>query len=193
MALEGELQTLPLRDLLDWLARRRASGRLTLSRGMTVRQFHLRDGRVTLVNSSEEWTRLGQLLIDRGLVEETEVAQMLEQRSSSRTRLGRLLIDAGVISGLQLGTVLGEKSRALLLDCLAWDGGDFHFDDQALARRQEAGSSPVDLQELLEAREDRFRPGLRAWWSAMTMSSRSARCPARTGPPSPGSASPRRR
>ena len=152
MALEGELQTLPMRDLLDWLARRRASGRLTLSRGMTVRQFHLRDGRVTLVNSSEEWTRLGQLLIDRGLVEETEVAQVLEQRSSSRARLGRLLIDAGVISGVELGTVLGEKSRALLLDCLAWDGGAFHFDEQAPARRQEAGSSPVDLQELLEAR-----------------------------------------
>src|ERR671913_480233 len=110
MALEGDLRTIPLRDLLDWLARRRASGRLTLSRGMTVRRFHLRDGRVTLVNSSEEWTRLGRLLVDRGLVEDGEVERALGQRPKRNVRLGRLLIDAGVISGHQLGSILGEKS-----------------------------------------------------------------------------------
>jgi Domain of unknown function (DUF4388) len=152
MALEGDLQTIPLRDLLDWLARRRASGRLTLSRGMTVRRFHLRDGRVTLVNSSEEWTRLGRLLVDRGLVEDGEVERALGQRSKRNARLGRLLIDAGVISGPQLGSILGEKSRALLLDALAWDAGNFHFDEQAPARRQEGRTPPIDLLEVLETR-----------------------------------------
>ena len=54
MALKGDLQTLPLRDLLGWLAQKEASGTLSLSRGMMARRFQLRGGRVMLSSSTDE-------------------------------------------------------------------------------------------------------------------------------------------
>jgi hypothetical protein len=151
MALGGDLQTFPVRDLLEWLARRRASGRLSLTRGMTARRFHLRDGRITLASSSEEWTRLGRLLIDRNLIDEIDLASALE-RCRPKVRLGKVLMDDGLITAAQLGSVLAEKARALLLDALAWTDGAFHFDDATPARKAEAGIPPVDLFELVEKR-----------------------------------------
>jgi hypothetical protein len=151
MALGGEIQTFPVRDLLEWLARRRASGRLSVTRGMTVRRFHLRGGRVTLASSSEEWTRLGRLLIDRNLIDEDELSAALE-RCRPKLPLGKVLIDEGLITAAQLGSVLAEKARALMLDALAWTDGSFHYDDSAPVNRPEAGIPPVDLFELVEKR-----------------------------------------
>ena len=42
MALQGDVTTVPVRELLAWLARRRATGILSLSRGMEVWRFQLR-------------------------------------------------------------------------------------------------------------------------------------------------------
>jgi hypothetical protein len=151
MALGGDIQTFPARDLLEWLARRRASGRLTFTRGMTIRRFDLRDGRVTLANSSEEWTRLGRLLMDRNLIDDLDLESALE-RCGPSLRLGEVLIDDGLINATQLGSVLAEKARALLLDALAWSDGSFQFDDQAQPHRAEAGLPPVDLFELVQKR-----------------------------------------
>jgi len=47
MALQGDVRTIPVRELLAWLARRRATGTLSLSRGMEVWRFQLRAGRLT--------------------------------------------------------------------------------------------------------------------------------------------------
>jgi hypothetical protein len=151
MSLGGELQTFPVRDLLEWLARRRATGRLTFTRGMTIRRFDLRDGRVTLASSSEEWTRLGRLLLDRNLIDDLDLESALE-RCGPSLRLGAVLIDDGLITPAQLGSVLAEKARALLLDTLAWSDGSFHFDDQAAPHRLEAGTPPVDLFEVVAKR-----------------------------------------
>ncbi len=151
MALGGELHTFSVRDLLEWLARRRASGRLTFTRGMTVRRFDLRDGRVTLASSSEEWTRLGRLLMDRNLIDDLDLESALE-RCGPSLRLGQVLIDDGLINAAQLGSVLAEKARALLLDALAWTDGSFQFDDRAAPHRLETGTPPVDLFEVVQKR-----------------------------------------
>ena len=53
MAFEGDVATFPVGDLLAWLAQRRATGVLSLTRRLTARRFHLRAGQVRLVSSSE--------------------------------------------------------------------------------------------------------------------------------------------
>jgi len=65
MAFEGDVATFPVGDLLAWLAQRRATGVLSLTRRLTARRFHLRGGQVRLVSSSEQEMLLGQLLVER--------------------------------------------------------------------------------------------------------------------------------
>jgi hypothetical protein len=153
MALQGDVATFPLRDLLEMLARTRASGRLSVSRGMAARRFHLVQGRVMLASSSDEQTLLGRLLIERGLIDQQQLDQALATRTAAtsrgRSRLGKALTEAGLVSAEQLASVLAEKTERMLIDTLGWHEGHFYFDDEAAPRRPAAVTSVVDLAELL--------------------------------------------
>ena len=153
--LEGDIDTYPLGELLAWLARSRATGVLTLARGMTIRRFHLRAGHICLVSSSEQELLLGQILVERKVLGESALAKALAGRGRSRTRLGRLLLRGGLVTQKQLRSILGEKVRRLLADALTWDGGRFLFEavepGQAgrRARRGEIGVA-IALDAVLE-------------------------------------------
>src|SRR4051812_3448413 len=114
MALQGDVATIPVRDLLGWLAERRASGTLSLSRGMVAWQFQLRDGLVLLASSSTKEALLGRLLVERGVIDEAQLATALERCRKTHARLGRTLTRAGMVSPRELARVLADKSKRLL-------------------------------------------------------------------------------
>jgi len=166
MALEGDLQTMAVREVLGWLAARKATGQLTLSRAMVVRRFHLRKGQVLMASSSEEETLIGRLLVEQGLVTETQLGKVLGQRGRSRARLvgpersegtrlrqqpiiGKALTEAGLIDEPTLARVLADKCERLLQDTLHWTEGSFHFQVGSQPRRQAGVASPLDLAALL--------------------------------------------
>ena len=148
MALQGDVKTIPLREVLGWLAASRASGILSLSRGLVVRQFHLRRGRVTLSASTDQEMLLGHLLVERGIVERPRLQEALAERQGKRLRLGAVLARAGVVSPTALREVLTEKTRRLLLDVLGWTEGAFFFDAAATPKRPTVAAS-VSLADVL--------------------------------------------
>lgn len=154
MALQGDLQTVPLRDVLGWLSVRRASGTLSLSRGRVARRFQLRGGRVMLSTSTEEEMLLGRLLMARGLIDGEQLQNALTDGDGVRPRLGTALIRAGLVSADDLRGVLTDKVRRLLLDALAWRDGGFYFDDTPPAPRRPTVSAIVGLADLLTAALD---------------------------------------
>jgi hypothetical protein len=161
MAFEGEVATFPVGDLLAWLAQRRATGVLSLTRRLTTRRFHLRAGQVRLVSSSEQEMLLGQLLIERAMLGPDALAQTLAARGKSRARLGRLLARGGLVTPAQLQAILADKTRRLLADAMTWDEGRFFYEaadegasvtDQRRARSEDkrAIAVAVDLSAALE-------------------------------------------
>jgi hypothetical protein len=149
MALQGDLETMGTGKLLGLLAQVRASGTLSLSRGMIVRRFHLDRGRIVIASSSEEETLLGRLLVDRGLIDEAQLASALEARGRSRARLGKALIEEGLVSAKDLAAVLAEKVQLLIEDALGWTDGRFFFDDRRPPKRTAGVAAIVDLEALL--------------------------------------------
>jgi hypothetical protein len=145
MALQGDVSTVPVRELLGWLARRRASGTLSLGRGMLAWRFHLRQGRVELASSAARESMLGRLLVERGLIDEAQLAAALERGRHSRARLGKTLARAGLVSAEDLAGVLAEKVEGLLEEALSWTEGRFFFDDERLPRKRPAVPTAVDL------------------------------------------------
>jgi hypothetical protein len=162
MAFEGDVATFPVGDLLAWLAQRRATGVLSLTRRLTARRFHLRAGQVRLVSSSEQEMLLGQLLIERAMLGADALAQTLAARGKSRARLGRLLTRGGLVTPAQLQAILAEKTRRLLADAMTWEEGRFFYEaadegasvtDQRRRARSEdkrAIAVAVDLSAALE-------------------------------------------
>lgn len=149
MALEGDLATMPLRELLGWLSARRASGALSLGRGMVVRRFHLDQGRIALASSSERPHLLGRMLVERKLVEPSALRGLLAPKARRGKRLGKALARAGLVSEEALAAVLRDKIRALLGDALGWTDGRFAYDDRGRARRRPLVPVYVDLGEVL--------------------------------------------
>lgn len=149
MALQGDVGTLGVRELLTWLAERRASGQLSLGKGMVARRFHLRAGKVVLASSTEQDSLLGQRLIERGLLKRHQLSQALLLRQDPGERLGQTLHATGYVSQTALRRVLGDKIEELLVDTLCWTEGRFFFDDAALARETDDLDAPVDLGAFL--------------------------------------------
>lgn len=148
MALQGDVKTIALREVLGWLADSRASGILSLSRGLVVRQFHLRRGRVTLSASTDQEMLLGRLLVERGIVDRERLQEALAARRGKHLRLGAILARAGAVSTDALREILTEKARRLLLDVLSWSEGAFFFDAAASPKRPTVAAS-VSLAEVL--------------------------------------------
>jgi hypothetical protein len=149
MALEGDVRTVPVRELLGWLARRRASGTLSLSRGMVVWRFQLRSGRVEQVASADRETMLGHLLVERGLIDQAQLAAALEEAGRTRARLGRILARQGLVPAAALADLLSAKVEALLAEALSWTEGRFFFDDQPLPRQRPAVRTAIDLRAII--------------------------------------------
>jgi hypothetical protein len=148
MALQGDVRTIPVRELLAWLARRRATGTLSLSRGMEVWRFQLRAGRVEMATSSARESMLGRLLVERGLIDEDQLASALK-RGQVGARLGRTLTRAGLVSPAALTEVLAHKMERLLGEALTWTEGRFYFDDEARPGRRPAIRTTVDVEAVI--------------------------------------------
>jgi hypothetical protein len=55
------------------------------------------------------WRPLGRLLVEKGLIEQTELAEALLQQNDTNGRLGEILIERGAITGAELAYALGEQ------------------------------------------------------------------------------------
>lgn len=149
MALQGDVSTIPVRELLGWLAKRRATGTLSLSRGMMVWRFQLRLGRVEMASSAARDTMLGRLLVERGLIDEKQLAGALERGRRTGSRLGRILTREGLVTPEALSQVLTRKMEGLLSDALSWTEGRFYFDDESRPGRRPAVRTAVDVEEMI--------------------------------------------
>jgi hypothetical protein len=149
MALQGDVRTVPVRELLGWLARRRATGTLSLSRGMMVWRFLLRSGRVEMASSADRETMLGHLLVERGLIDQAQLDAALEEGRKTRARLGKTLARKGLVSAAALADLLSAKVEALLAEALSWTDGRFFFDDEPLPRQRPAVRTAIDLRAII--------------------------------------------
>jgi predicted ATPase len=63
----------------------------------------------TLTPVPTTWRPLGRLLLEKGLVTQTQLAEALVAQASTDGRLGEILVDRGAITASQLAHALGEQ------------------------------------------------------------------------------------
>jgi hypothetical protein len=54
--------------------------------------------------------RIGEMLVQKGLVTRAQVAEVLLRQYGSGKRIGQLLVDAGYVTRAQVATALGEQT-----------------------------------------------------------------------------------
>jgi Domain of unknown function (DUF4388) len=148
MSLVGSLAQMPLAEVLQFLGRSQADGKLVLTSvddgGLVV----FRNGRVIYAATRSVRETFGSLLVARRLVDPPTLLAALERQHHDREerRLGAILVDMGALSSETVGDVVRQQVGAVVAELLRWREGFFRFEPVGIGVR---GEVEVDASDLL--------------------------------------------
>jgi len=97
MSLRGDLRTMPLPDVLQWVATGRKTGTLHVERRSVQKRIILRDGSVYSSWSNDPRESLGQFLIRLRLISEEQLFRALLAQEEKGRLLGAILVGDGIL------------------------------------------------------------------------------------------------
>jgi hypothetical protein len=133
MPLAGNLRTMPLPDLLQWIVLSRKAGTLMLERVSIKKKILFRDGEIISSWSNDPRESLGQFLIRERLVTEEHLFRALLRQESEGRPLGSILVGDGMLSEADLKHVLMVKAQETVFDLFLWPDGAFEFLQEELS------------------------------------------------------------
>ena len=139
MSLSGNLRTMDLAELLQWVALGRKTGSLTFARNKIKIFIFFKDGQIISSRSNEPTRQLGHYLLFQGKITETQLKRALELQLKNRLNLGRNLIQQGHITQQEVEKALGDATERLKRD----------FTDEALEEQQRLIAAQHGLRERL--------------------------------------------
>lgn len=154
--LSGDIAQYGMDKLLQMLAEKRSSGILRVVSPRGAGELHLVEGAVAGASTSTT-NRLGELLVEAGLIDEHTLDSMVaEQRATRKPRpLGVLVVERHLLSAVQVRPVLEKQVLAALAEMLGWTDGQFAFDEQsATALPPALGIEPELLLDAARAERD---------------------------------------
>ena len=132
MAIAGNLRTMELAELLQWLSGAQKTGTLEVDSGRVKKGIVFKDGRIIASSSSHPREQLGAMLVSHGYVTDQELAKAIEIQRERKMLLGEILVAAGALTEGDLERILRLKAEEILYDVFTWPEGDFRFHDREL-------------------------------------------------------------
>jgi Domain of unknown function (DUF4388) len=145
--LAGKLEDVTLPGLLQMLAVKARTGKLTLTCREGVGLVVLRDGRIIYTASNSAREALGNILVCQGLIPEGTLAQALDLQHSSpeEKRLGAILVEMGALSPGDLDRVIRQQTTGIIREMCGWGYGFFAFDPLEIPEQGEVSVDASDL------------------------------------------------
>jgi hypothetical protein len=131
MGIQGNLSTMNVADLLQFLAAGKKTGMLKFERPHTVKQIYFENGVIVGSNSNDPKEYLGQLLIHYGKLDEAQLKAALQIQRQSGGRLGEILVFTGVLPQAEVLEILRVRTLDVIYDLFLWDEAHFQlYDDE---------------------------------------------------------------
>ena len=131
MGLKGNLSTIILPDVLQWLSQSLKTGVLhVLAKSGVSKKVFFREGRIISTACSDPREYLGQFLISRGYLTEEQLNDAMETQLKTGVKLGRVLLKEGLLNEADLMAMLRLKAEESIHDLFLWPDGEFEFEDQ---------------------------------------------------------------
>lgn len=127
MPLAGQLSTMSLPDLLQWVLFGRKSGRAEFRRAGSIRGLYFRNGRVIASESSDASNQFGTHLVEGGYLSLEEFAKAREVAEDGSASLGSILVRIGLLSEAEVKKLLKRKLEKEFAEIGSWRDGDFSF------------------------------------------------------------------
>jgi hypothetical protein len=132
MGIVGNLRTMQLEELLQWLSQSKKSGTLEIVHGRTEKKIFFKEGLILSSASNKPEEYLGHFLMSHGLINEGQLNRAVELQEKSKMLLGMILVNNGAIAERDLARMLRLKAEESIYDIFSWAEGDFRFLDDML-------------------------------------------------------------
>jgi hypothetical protein len=132
MGLSGNLRTMDLPEILQWISSGRKTGTLHLARRSVEKRIFFDGGVIHTSWSNDPRESLGQFLIRDRLVTEEQLFRALLRQETEGRLIGSILIADGLLSEDDLRGSLQAKAEETIYDLFLWPEGKFEFKDGEL-------------------------------------------------------------
>ena len=129
MGLKGDLSTMGLEDILQWLAVGKKTGVLELKGFLHTKRVAFQDGRITSVWSSDPREYLGQYLLAFNRITEEQLREALATQEDENQLLGRILVNRQLVTEVEIRRIVQLKVEESVFDTFLWSTGSFEFYD----------------------------------------------------------------
>ncbi|MBS1784732.1 MAG: DUF4388 domain-containing protein [Acidobacteria bacterium] len=127
MSLKGNLATMGLEDLLQWLAVGKKTGVLAIRGAAYMKTIAFEDGRITSASSTDPKEYLGQFLLAYNRINEAQLREALAAQEDENELLGRILVNRHFVTENEIRRIIQLKTEESLYDCFLWASGEFEF------------------------------------------------------------------
>jgi len=132
MGIAGNLATMSIADLLQFLESGQKSGVLRVSRESVSKEIFFEKGSIIGSTSTDPKEYFGQFLLHNGKIDEPQLRLALEnQRHQRQVPLGRILLSMGVFNESEMMELLHLRALEIMYELFLWEQADFQFEDQA--------------------------------------------------------------
>lgn len=149
--LEGDLQSTPLRQVMQSIGNDGRTGILTIQGENDIVAVSFLEGEVVSADALNQTVEdgLGRVLVREKHIGPAEFEALAsEHQGGSSGTLGDLLVDRGVVTRAQLLQALRSQTTDLMVELLSWEKGEFKFYGGDEVSYQE-GMKPIGVDELL--------------------------------------------
>ena len=136
MGLKGDLATMSLEDILQWLAVGKKNGVLELRGVLHTKRISFHEGRITAVWSSDPREYLGQYLLAYNRISEEQLREALAAQEDENQLLGRILVSRQLITETEIRRIVQLKVEEAIFDTFLWEMGSFEFHDGAASHQK---------------------------------------------------------
>lgn len=136
MALSGDLATMGLEDIFQWLAVGKKTGVLELRGPLHTKRVAFHEGRITSIWSSDPREYLGQYLLAFNRITEEQLRDALATQEDEQQLLGRILINRQLVTEVEIRRIVQLKVEESIYDTFLWSVGSFDFHDGAASHQK---------------------------------------------------------
>jgi hypothetical protein len=127
MPVFGDLGTMPLTDVLQWIAEAGKTGILEIERGQEQRRIEFCKGFVSACASDAAEGRFGQFLVARGRLTPEQLEEALALGRKDGARLGYIAVERGWMARSEVSRLLASYIEERLQALFAWESAIFRF------------------------------------------------------------------
>jgi len=130
--LVGDLLSMPLSDVFQWIAMANKSGELFIQHESEDASFIFKKGKIVYATSNNSKFLLGQILLKYRMITKAQLIKALSVQKKSRKPLGQILLESKFIDKKQLEKGILCQIEEVAYHLLAWRNGYFNFNEREI-------------------------------------------------------------